>query len=91
MIDHYTELIETRQLKPGERLPSHAQLREEFGVSITVVRQAIQWLKAAGLIEGVHGLGTFVVENRDRDLPIDPGQKSYCDRRITSPGVVQRP
>jgi DNA-binding FadR family transcriptional regulator len=34
---------------------------EEFGVSRTVVREAISRLQAAGLVETRHGVGTFVV------------------------------
>ena len=33
---------------------------EEFGVSRTVVREAISRLQAAGLVETRHGVGTFV-------------------------------
>lgn len=62
MIDDLTEQIASGRLKPGDRLPSNTQLREQYGVSITVVRGAMQWLKAAGLVEGVHGVGVFVVE-----------------------------
>ncbi len=34
---------------------------DEFGVSRTVVREAISKLQAAGLVETRHGIGTFVV------------------------------
>ena len=34
---------------------------EEFGVSRTVVREAISRLQAAGLVATRHGVGTFVV------------------------------
>jgi DNA-binding FadR family transcriptional regulator len=38
---------------------------EEFGVSRTVVREAISKLQASGLMETRHGIGTFVVDIAD--------------------------
>ncbi|SDA99988.1 DNA-binding transcriptional regulator, FadR family [Sinorhizobium sp. NFACC03] len=48
--------------KPGDRLPSEAQLTQEFGVSRTVVREAIAALRSGGLVEARHGIGVFVLE-----------------------------
>jgi DNA-binding FadR family transcriptional regulator len=61
VIDDISQQIDNGVLKPGGRLPSAAQLRQRYGVSITVVRGAVQWLKAIGLVEGVPGVGVFVV------------------------------
>jgi DNA-binding FadR family transcriptional regulator len=47
-------------LQPGERLPTEKRLAEEFGVSRTVVREAIAALRAAGLVEPRQGAGVFV-------------------------------
>ena len=63
VIDDITAQIESGQLRPGDRLPSTAELRAQYGVSITVVRNAVQWLKAKGLVEGLSGVGVFVVEH----------------------------
>ena len=63
VIDDITGQIQSGQLKPGDRLPSTAELREQYGVSITVVRNAIQWLKAKELVEGLSGVGVFVAED----------------------------
>jgi GntR family transcriptional regulator, transcriptional repressor for pyruvate dehydrogenase complex len=52
--------IESGQLKPGEKLPSEAVLAPEFGVSRTVVREAISRLKHGGLLESRQGSGVFV-------------------------------
>lgn len=62
VIDDITGQIESGQLQPGDRLPSTAELRIQYGVSITVVRNAVQWLKAKGLVEGLSGVGVFVTE-----------------------------
>lgn len=65
VIDDITAQIESGRLKPGDRLPSTAELKAQYGVSITVVRNAVQWLKAKGLVEGLSGVGVFVAERDD--------------------------
>jgi GntR family transcriptional regulator len=45
---------------PGARLPTEAQLCDEFGVSRATVRTAIKELDVIGLVSTRHGLGTFV-------------------------------
>lgn len=46
---------------PGERLPTESRLTQTFGVSRTVVREAIATLAADGLVEPRQGAGVFVV------------------------------
>ena len=48
-------------LAPGKRLPTENQMTETFGVSRTVVREAIAALAADGLVEARQGAGVFVV------------------------------
>jgi GntR family transcriptional repressor for pyruvate dehydrogenase complex len=52
--------ILSRRLKPGDRLPSERELGEQFGVSRTVVREAVRALAAKGLIEVRSGSGLRV-------------------------------
>src|ERR687888_114407 len=40
--DLLLETIVARRLEPGERLPSERELGEQFGVSRTVVREAVR-------------------------------------------------
>lgn len=47
-------------LRPGDVLPGEHKLCAEFGVSRTVVRQALSQLEHQGVIERVKGKGTFV-------------------------------
>jgi GntR family transcriptional regulator, transcriptional repressor for pyruvate dehydrogenase complex len=49
------------ELPPGHKLPSEAELIEEYGVSRTVVREAVTRLRAEGLVETFHGRGSFVL------------------------------
>jgi GntR family transcriptional regulator, transcriptional repressor for pyruvate dehydrogenase complex len=52
--------IESGQLKPGEKLPSEVVLAAEFGVSRSVVRDAISRLKHEALLGSRQGSGVFV-------------------------------
>lgn len=65
-------------MKAGDRLPTEKELEVEFGVSRTVIREAIAVLKAEGLVEPRRGAGIFVldpVQSRPRAMPsFLPGQ-----------------
>lgn len=52
--------VETGQLKPGDRLPTIAQLCEQYQASNTPVKYALRLLEAEGLIETWQGKGTYV-------------------------------
>jgi DNA-binding FadR family transcriptional regulator len=56
------------EMPAGSRLPSEAQLVDEFGVSRTVVREAIARLRSDGLVTTRAGLGAFVADSL-RTLP----------------------
>ena len=53
-------MIAGNQLRPGDSLPSVQELADQFGVSRTVVREAIRSLVARNLLEVRHGSGTTV-------------------------------
>ncbi|CAD7032399.1 FadR family transcriptional regulator [Pseudorhizobium halotolerans] len=46
----------------GQKLPTESQLTEAFGVSRTVIREAVANLAADGLVESRQGAGIFVCE-----------------------------
>ena len=52
---------------PGDKLPSENDLSETFGVSRMTIRQAMQKLKALGLIETHTGSGSYVKEFNPED------------------------
>jgi DNA-binding FadR family transcriptional regulator len=60
LVEAFSERIRDGRLASGEKLPSEAGIQGEFGVSRTVVREALSRLQAAGLIETRHGIGSFV-------------------------------
>jgi len=53
--------IQRGEMKPGDRVPSEPELMKEFGVSRTVVREAMSRLQASGQVQTLHGKGTFVL------------------------------
>jgi GntR family transcriptional regulator, transcriptional repressor for pyruvate dehydrogenase complex len=54
--------IRAGQLKSGQRLPTEAALVARFGVSRTVVREALSRLKTLGLLESRQGSGATIRE-----------------------------
>lgn len=52
----------------GARLPGEEDLGKEYGVSRTVVREALSRLRERGLLETVNGRGTFVRHPAPEDL-----------------------
>ena len=65
--------IEKGQLRPGDRLPTEAQLGVAHGVSRSVVREAVHQVKSRGLLNSRQGSGVYVAEPpRHRPLAFDP-------------------
>jgi GntR family transcriptional repressor for pyruvate dehydrogenase complex len=61
MADQIKERIFRNELKEGEQLPNETELAEQFGVSRTVVREAMKRLEQEGFVEVQRGRGTFIV------------------------------
>jgi GntR family transcriptional repressor for pyruvate dehydrogenase complex len=60
--------IESGLYGPGDKLPSSAQLCDEFGVSRTVIREAVASLRVAGRVTARQGAGVFVSEKDTKTL-----------------------
>ena len=58
--DKIKELIESKQLKPGIKLPSERKLAEKFGVNRVTINKAILLLEQKGLVKMKAGMGTYV-------------------------------
>ena len=69
---HYTELIASGQLQPGSLLPSIKNLAEEWSVSTATAEKALRKLRNEGLVRGIHGIGTEVL---DRPAPMSSGSQ----------------
>jgi GntR family transcriptional repressor for pyruvate dehydrogenase complex len=57
-----TERIRSGQLRPGDQLPTEAELCTEYEVSRTVIREAVARLRSEGLVIPEQGRGMFVSE-----------------------------
>lgn len=60
IISKIKELINYKNLEPGEKLPSERMLSEKFQVSRSNVRDAIQKLEFYGILKSIPQSGTFV-------------------------------
>jgi DNA-binding FadR family transcriptional regulator len=65
LVHAMTEQIRSGRLKAGDKLPTEAAIMKDFGVSRTVVREAISRLQASGWVDTRHGIGTFVLQQSD--------------------------
>lgn len=62
VFDQMQTLLIEGEWKSGDKIPSENELAETFGVSRMTIRQAMQKLKALGLIETRTGSGSYVRE-----------------------------
>ena len=75
--------ILTRKLRPGERL-GEQELADLFGVSRTLVREALMQLQARGFVEVRTRLGWYVVEPS-----FEEARETYAARRVLEPGMLR--
>jgi DNA-binding GntR family transcriptional regulator len=62
------EAIGSGRYRPGEKLPPHREVADDFGVSVGTIKRAFALLQSRGLIVTRQGQGAFV-----RTQPIEPG------------------
>ncbi len=75
VVERLAAEIASGRLASGARLPTEQALTEAFGVSRTVIREAVAALRAEGLIETRQGVGAFVARDvRRRPFRIDPAE-----------------
>ena len=58
--NYITEMIDSRQLQQGDRLPTEKQLCARFGISRITAQTALEELRREGKIYRIQGGGTFV-------------------------------
>jgi GntR family transcriptional regulator len=96
--DELSERIASQQWRPGEAIPTEAELVKQFSASIGTVRKAIDMLVAEGTLERFQGRGTFVRRARfDSSLfrffrfQKDSGERQVPEGRILRREVVEAP
>src|SRR3954462_9347792 len=72
-------------LKPGDRLPTEAELAREFQVGRTSVREGLQKLRAHGLIKSRKGLGAFVT-----DAPASDPLADFARWTASDPAAIEQ-
>ncbi|NRF65554.1 GntR family transcriptional regulator [Aquincola sp. S2] len=78
------EAILAQKLKPGERL-GEQELADLFGVSRTLVREALMQLQARGFVEVRSRKGWYVVEPS-----IDEARDAFAARRAVEGGMLRQ-
>jgi DNA-binding FadR family transcriptional regulator len=59
-VEHIRQLVQSGELKPGDRLPSERELSRRLGVSRSTLREAIRALVVMNILVPRHGDGTYV-------------------------------
>ncbi|MDM0001679.1 GntR family transcriptional regulator [Variovorax sp. J22P240] len=80
--ERVVEAILAQKLAPGERLGEQA-LAENFGVSRTMVREALMQLQARGFVEVQSRRGWYVVEPSAEEA-----RDAFAARRIVESGIL---
>jgi DNA-binding FadR family transcriptional regulator len=62
--DSLVEQIAAGRWRPGDQLPPEPLLATQLGVSRSSIREAIRRLQTQGLVQVLHGRGTYVLEAR---------------------------
>jgi len=78
--DEIKKLILTRNLKPGDLLPTEPELCETLDVSRSSVREAIRTLATLDIVDVRHGHGTYVGA-----MSLDPMVEALVFRGVLSP------
>lgn len=60
IVDRVEQLIEERNLQPGDRLPPERELAQLLGVSRPSLREGIKTLQATGRVTVRHGTGVWI-------------------------------
>ena len=68
IIAQISDALVSGELKPGDRLPPEPELAEQFGVSRTVIRDAVKTLAGRGILHVKHGAGIFVTTSEENAI-----------------------
>src|ERR1700737_4436025 len=88
LVDALVPMILRGELAPGSLLPAEPEMSARFGVSRSVVREALRVLGEKGLVDVRHGSGTRVT-SPDRWDPLDPAILSVLRGRGASAAVLR--
>lgn len=99
IIIHLFTAIENGTLKPGDRLPAQRIMAERFGVSRTVIRDALKILEGQNLIRIEQGSGAYITSIHpaghmpvfcapdDANVVLTPQHMNHLIKTVTSEAV----
>lgn len=87
IIQWITDHIERGDWVAGTKLPTQRQLAMQFGVNRSTVQQALEELKAAGILGAKVGSGIYVTDNSWHSLitQTQPNWQTYIDTSLHKP------
>jgi DNA-binding FadR family transcriptional regulator len=68
VINAFKELLEKRELKPGDRIPNETELSQILSVSRGSVREALKILSAFGVVDIQRGNGSFISDGQSSNI-----------------------
>lgn len=87
LMEQIEHMIETGEYKPGDRLPSEAEIAKNCGVSIITVRKAVGALSEKELVARKQGKGTFVTKPKfTKDIKQLHSFTQMCESIGVKPG-----
>lgn len=99
LMDEIIRSIESGELAPGTKMPPEAELAEALQVSRNSLRETLKTLETFGIIQSVHGQGTFISANAIQRIPNigvlqllsdnDDMQSLLDARLVLEPGIVK--
>jgi GntR family transcriptional repressor for pyruvate dehydrogenase complex len=84
VIEQIEEIILSGEIGPGQKLPPERELCRQFGVSRTVIREAVRVLEAKGLLSSKGGSGTYVRALEPGDVSSSLGMYLSTQRQSIS-------
>ncbi len=87
-VERLRAFIDDGSLSAGDKLPSERELGEQFGVSRSILREALRVVESQGLITIIQGKGAYVRKPGLRTV-IEPVQRLIRDGSITLGNLMQ--
>ena len=87
IVNQLQQLIDSKEFKVGEKLPSEGELCKLFGASRSTIREALRVLSATGLVEIRSGVGAFV--SSPQETSFLTVQKWFADKEIELEELIE--
>lgn len=88
VLDEIESKIKAGILVENERLPAERQMAENYGVSRTVIREALKILQEKGFVRMITGRGNFIRIPKEEDL-IDKFETAIDNSGITQKDIIE--